>query len=289
MMRAKTKGILLFLLQCLTMSVTFAVVRFAIKDINIFTMTFIQGCFALLLLMPFVLRAGFATLKTKRFKLHLVRSIFGLIGVSSFYYGVTKIPLNDATAVSFTAPLFTTLAAMVMLKEKVKAYRLVGMAISFAGALIVLRPSGEFNFNMLYIVLSVFLMGFVQIFIAQLNKSEPPLRIIFYMVFLSILLVTPAAAYKWVTPHWENLAWIFLLCLIVYLTLIGQVLAYRNAEVSFLMPFDFSRLIFTAVVAWFVFGEKLSLVTVLGSVVILAGIVYVLHHERKSHRQIPEL
>lgn len=281
-MSSKTKGILWFLLQCFTVSVTFAVVRFAIKDINIYTMTLIQTCIAFIMLLPVVLRFGIANLKTQKLKLHIIRNIFGLVGVSCFYYGVTKIHLNDATALSFTAPLWTTLAAILILKEKVKRYRLIGMIVSFIGALIVLRPSGEFDPHMLWILASVFLMGFVQVFIAQLNKTEPPIRIIFYMVFLSLFMTAPFAYIHWITPKWENIAWIFLLCCIVYINLFGVVLAYKYAEINVLMPLDFSRLIFTAIIAYLVFGEHLTPLTLIGSVVILAGIIYALHHERRS-------
>ncbi len=281
-MTPKLKGVLWFLLQCFTVSLTFVVVRFAIKDINIYTMTFIQSCVALLMMSPFILKQGIASLKTKRLKLHIIRNVFGLVGVSSFYYGITKIPLNEATAISFTAPLFTTLAAVLVLKEKVKRYRMFGMALGFAGALIILRPTGQFDANILFILLSVFLMGFVQIFIAQLNKTEPPLRIIFYMVFLSTLMTLPFAAYHWITPQLRNLEWIVVLCSIVYINLFGIVLAYRNAEISVLMPLDFSRLIFTAIIAYLVFNEHLQFATILGSVVILCGIIYALHHERRE-------
>lgn len=289
MMPNKTKGTCWFLLQCLTVSITFLIVRFAIRDINIYTMTFIQSSIAFLMILPVILKNGIGNLKTKRLKLHIIRNIFGLVGVSSFYYGITKIPLNDATAISFTAPLFTTLAAVLVLKEKVKRYRLFGMLTSFTGALIILRPTGAFDANMLFILASVFLMGFVQIFISQLNKTEPVLRVLFYMVFLSMIMVAPFAALNWKTPHMENIAWIFLLCCTVYINLFGIVLAYRNAEISVLMPLDFSRLIFTAIIAYLVFNEHLQLATILGSVVILSGIVYALHHERREHKQIPEL
>jgi len=288
MMAAKTKGILWFLLQCFTVSVTFAVVRFAIKDINIYTMTFIQSCIGFLMMLPVILKFGLVNLKTKRLKFHMVRNVFGLVGTSCFYYGVTKIHLNDATAISFTAPLFTTLAAVLILKEKVKRYRLIGMIIGFIGALIVLRPSGAFDPNMLYILGSVFLMGFVQVFIAMLNKTEPVLRILFYMVFLSMVMIAPLAYIHWVTPKWENIAWITLLCCIVYVNLFGIVLAYKHTEINVLMPLDFSRLIFTALVAYLVFDEHLQAATLLGSVVILVGIIYALHHERRALK-VPEL
>ena len=289
MTQNKTKGIFWFLLQCFTVSVTFAVVRFAIKDINIFTMTFIQSSFALLLISPFILKDGIAHLKTRRWKLHIIRNIFGLAGTSCFFYGVTKIPLNEATAISFTAPLFTALVAWVLLKEKVKYYRWIGMIIGFIGALIVLKPGADFNYNVLFIIASVVLMGFVQVFIAMLNKTEPVKRILFYMIILTVLMVAPLAAVKWVTPHWSNIGWIFMLTLLIFLNLFGQVLAYRYTEINILMPLDFSRLIFTALVAYSVFAEKLTTATLLGSVVILAGIIYALHHERREHKQIPEL
>lgn len=285
---SKTKGVVLFLTQAFTVSLTLAIVRFAIKDINIYTMTFIQNSMAALMLLPFIIKAGLPAMKTKRIGLHIVRNVFGLAGVSSFYYGITKIPLNEATAISFTAPLFTTLAAMLILKEKPRRYRVIGMFISFAGALIVLRPTGDFDMNIFFIIGSVFLMGFVQVFIAQLNKTEPPLRIIFYMVYLSIFMVTPFAIFNWQTPHWQNIAWICLLCCIVYINLFGLVLAYRNAEINVLMPLDFARLIYTAVIAYLLFDEKITMPIVLGSVVILAGIVYALHNERKELK-VPEL
>lgn len=289
-MPAKYKGIAWFIFQCFTTSITFAIVRFAIKDINIFTMTFIQSCFALLFISPFILKEGISSLKTSRLKLHIVRNIFGLGGTSCFFYGVTKIPLDDATSISFTGPLFTTIAAILVLREKAKKHRVIGLTIGFIGALVVLHPAGGlFNPYSCFILLSVILMGFVQVFIAMLNKTEPVKRVLFYMVFLTVLMTAPLAALNWVTPHWQNIAWIFLLTIFIYLNLIGIVQAYRHTEINVLMPFDFSRLVFTGIVAYVVFNEKLTLTAVIGSVVILLGIVYVLGKERAVHKNIAEL
>ena len=285
-MPPKLKGILYFLLQCFTVSLTLVVVRFALKDINIFVMTFIQSLMALILILPF---ADFKDLRTGRMKLHVIRNIFGLCGTSCFFYGVTKIPLNDATAISFTAPLFTTLAAVILLREKVRLYSWAGMVIGLLGAGIILRPSGEFDPNYLWIIASVILMSFVQIFISQLNKTEPVKRILFYMISLTVIMTAPFAAANWVTPHWANLGWIFVLTMLIFINLLGIILAYRHAEINMLMPLDFSRLIFTAIIAYLVFNEHLQTATILGSIVILTGIVYALFHERREHKQIPEL
>lgn len=292
-MTDKWKGIGWFLLQCFSVSITLAVVRFAMAEINIFVMVFIQSCFSFIMMMPIIfgkgIRNGFGYLKTSRPVLHVTRTVLGLAGTSCFFYGATKIPLNDATAISFTGPLFTTLAAIIILREKAKKHRMIGLIIGFIGALIVIRPAGDmFNPNVVYIIITVILMGIVQILISMLNKTEPAQRMLFYMIFLSLIMMAPFAFANWITPSAATLGWIFMLSICTYINVYSIIRAYKYTEISTLMPLDFTRLIFISIVAYLIFDEHLSPVTVVGSLIILSGVIYVLAKERK-HKEIPEL
>ena len=104
--------------------------------------------------------------KTKSYKLQLARSTAALAAMYLWFFSISKIPLAEATAINFTAPIFGALCAIIFLKEKIKKRRFIAIIFSILGALIIIKPGfNEINIYVLIAVLASLLMGLAAIFI----------------------------------------------------------------------------------------------------------------------------
>ena len=271
----------------MTVPFTMVAVRFANEGTNIFTLLMLQNLFSFLIILPFVLKRGFSELKSNRHKLLFIRTFCGFVGVMAFFYAVTKIPLNEATTIGFTNPIFTTLMAVIILREKLLNYKIIGLLIGFAGVLVVLQPEFDnFNHNFFYLIAGVFLLSIVQILIKILNRTETPFKLFFYMIVYSAVVNIPLGIYFWQTPPMASLIWIAVIGAMAFVNMYPLIVALKYADISDLMPLDFTKLIFTAIFAYFVFGEELKITTLIGSVVILSGVYFVVNKERKMKSEI---
>lgn len=219
-------------------------------------------------------------LRTARLNGHLWRAGLGCLAMEAWFYSLSVLPLTLATALSFTTPVFATLFAMWLLKEKAGWRRWCAIAVSFAGVLLILRPdAASFNADALWVLLSSGLMAIAGVIVKSLTRTEPPETIVFYMAaFMTPLSLVPALAH-WqpVLPaQWAGLAAVALFSTSAHL-LISR--AYAHAEMVVLLPLDFTRLLFTGFLAWIFFNETLDGMTLAGASVIMASAVYIVHRE----------
>lgn len=279
-MTNKTKGILWYLAQAITLPITICFVRLASVETPLMVVILIQNILSFLMLGSY-LAVRRVSIKTKRLKLHATRNIFGLGSWVCIFYAVNHMPLNVVTAITFTGPLIGTLLAAIVLKEKLYGHRITGLLVGFAGMLILLHPdAGSFNFYSIIAFLGIVLFCITMLFFNMLNKTEKPLVTVFYMTFFSTLMISPFALMEWQMPTGESLMWIFLISAFAIFNVFAMVTALHNSSIGTLMPFDFIRLITTAVLAYFLFDEGLDVLTLIGAVIILGAAIYVARREK---------
>jgi drug/metabolite transporter (DMT)-like permease len=277
---SKSKGMLWFLAQSITMPITVVFVRLAAEGAEIPVLIFIQNLLTLTLVSLGILYKGISV-KTQRIKLHIIRNCFGLGSWTCFFYAVTLMPLNSATAITFMAPLVATLMAVIFLKEKLHGHRLVGLIVGIGGMLILLRPGSEvYSIAGGLALTGVFLISVTQVLMNILNRTERSIVMVFYMALISSITTAPFAIYMWKTPSAESMTWISMIAVMAIFNVYALVRALKNAQIGVLMPLDFTRLIVTAILAYEVFGEHLDYMTTLGAVIILAGAIYTVRKER---------
>lgn len=243
----------------------------------------LRNALTLLILLPLVLAQGPGFLRTKRLGGHAWRATIGVIGMQSWFYCITTLPLNQATALSFTAPLFTSLFAMVFLREKADIWRWAGLFAGFAGTVIILRPDpNAMQWDALIVMFTTSMWAIAGLMVKSLTRSEPPLRIIFYMSLFMLLWSLPAMLWYWRMPdlyHWMLLMMIALLSTIAHWSLVK---AYALADVVKLMPFDFTRLLWTGLFAYVVFGETVDAMSWVGGAVILTSAAFLARRDAKA-------
>jgi len=229
-----------------------------------FVFAFVLMAMASLVLRPQIQRP--------HWRLHLMRTAFGGVGLTFMFTAVGLIPLADATAISFLNPVFAMLFAIAFLGESVGKCRWLAAAISLAGAVILLRPgAGVVEIGALFALGAAVIFGLEITVIKHLSALESPLQILLVNNALGTVLFAGIIPLVWVTP--TPAQW---LCLVGVGFTMGTaqacyINALRRAEASFVVPFSYAVLIFATAWDFLVFGVLPDAISYAGIAVILAG------------------
>ena len=279
----QVRAILYILISTTAFSAMNVSVRAISGELHPTLIVMLRCLITLVLLAPFIVHLGASTLRTTRLKQHFARGMVGGIGMIGWTYSVSILPVTYATALSFTAPLFVTLLAMIFLGEKAGWDRWLALFIGFVGTWIILRPdASSFDSRALIVLGTCVLWATTGILIKSLSATEPPLRMVFYMNLFMLLLTTPFGLFHWAMPSlhvWAVLVVIAICSLIMH---ISMVRAYALAPLVTLMPFDFTRLISTALFAFILFGETSDLATWLGAAIIMTSAAFMARRDIRA-------
>lgn len=276
------QGILWMLLHCIILSIVSGMVRGLSENLPIFQIVFLYNLCGSLALLPFAAPKYKLIFSTTKIKTHLSRAFIGTTSMAIYFYALTLMPLNEATAISFSAPLFASLAAVLFCGERLGVHRSLGLILGFSGVLIILRPGADaFQIGAIFILAAVVLWTVNTFIIKHLGKSEPTITQVFYLTVFSTFFALPMAISDWqpVTPEfWLSLAFIGTIYMIRTIAVFN---AFKLADVTVVAPFDFSRLVFVAIIAYVYFEETLDSWTVIGSTIIVGSHVYIAHRETR--------
>lgn len=246
---------------------------------------FFRSIVSLVILAPFALRTP-GVLKTAHLRTHVLRGLIQAGSMIAFFYGIVHITLVEANALEFTSPILATVLAMLFFGEPVRSRRLIAMGVGFLGAMIALRPGfQELNQGHALIALASLLWAVVLLFIRRLSATETALT---QSVYIGLIL-TPIAGvltiFVWKTPDLEQFLF---LCMVGVTATSGQYLfaqAFRYAEMTAVLPLDFTKLIWSSLIGYFVFSSAPDTLTLLGATVIFAAGAYITIREARLMRQ----
>ena len=275
-------GALLMLASCLLFAVMNALFRL-MGDLGVhpFQSAFLRSAFALLVFLPVIWRdGGVAYLRSPRIGAILIRGVFATGGMVSWVWALKLLPLAEATEVNFTAPLFAVIGSAVFLRERVRFRRWASVLVGFAGVLVVVRPGMEaVSFGSgLALVAAMFMAG-AALTIRSLTGTEPSDRIVAWTTIFLTVSTLPMAIPVWVWPTWQ--IWAIGLALGV-VGAIGHSLmtrAFAHAEASVVMPLDYARLPFVALIGYLFFAETPTIHTWIGGAIIAASAIYIARRE----------
>jgi len=255
------------------------VIRLASATLPTFEIAFFRNLFGLLALLPILLHGG-ATLRTQQLPRYLLRSVIGIGSMLAGFWAIGHLPLSQAISLSYSTPLFVTIAAVVWLGEQVRWRRWAAVIIGFIGVLVIVRPgSSSFTAGSLVAVAAALLSAVVAIQIKQLSRVDPADTIVFYTYLFWVPLSLIPALFVWQWPH--GITWLWLACIGLAGTG-GQLLwtrALRLGDVSALTPISFMQLPIVAVAGYLLFDESISRWTLLGAAIIFAANAYIAHRE----------
>ncbi len=227
---------------------------------------------------------------------HLRRGVFGSIGMFSGFTALILLPLADATAISYAAPLFTVVLAALLLKETVRIYRWSAVAIGFLGVLVMLIPyfdgstptNGQRILGVAFGLIGAVCAGFATVETRKLTRNASTGAIVFYFMSLVtvIALATSVAGLlqpglAWKLPTATDAA---LLVLMGVMGGIGQITltqSFRYADASLIAPFDYLSMLWAIAIGWFLFGELPQSIVLVGAGIVVAAGIFVIWRERR--------
>ena len=241
---------------------------------------FFRNLFGFCAIAPIFFRQGFKPLKTSRLRQHALRGALQGVSMMAFFTGVTMVPFAEATSISFSAPLFATILAVIILREKIRIRRISALLFGFVGVLVVLRPGFvEVGVGQGLLLSSSLIWGAAIIVIKRLSISESAATQTAYMgLFMTPITFLPAL-YVWETPTIDQLGWMALIGIfgtIGHLCFAG---AFRRAESSALLPLDFLRLLWASLLGYFLFVEIPDFWVWIGGGLIFTSATYIAFRE----------
>jgi drug/metabolite transporter (DMT)-like permease len=261
-------------------------IRAASEELHPTVIVFFRNILALLWMVPWLCQAGLGAMRTDRFSLFCVRSLLGLVGMTSGFWAVTLIPISQATALSFSSPIFATIGAALFLGEIVRIRRWSAVIIGFLGAMIVVLGNnkgtvqiGALELGVLLALLNAVIMASNKLVLKSLTRTERPEAIVTYMVLLLTPLSLFPALLFWSWPSLSCVLWLIILALVGTVGHLCMTRAFKSADVTVVLPFDFARLPISALLAFFIFSEIPTFWTVLGGAVIFASTFYIARRE----------
>jgi len=228
----------------------------------------------LLMACIFMPSAGLRVLRTKRPGLQAMRAGC-LLGTSLFFTtGLMYIPMAEATAINFLAPLLITALSVPLLGERVTRKQWAAVLVGFCGVLIIVHPGGElFTPASLLPLCSALCFAFYQLLTRMLSTYDSPTTSNFFAGLFNSLVMSALVPFFWQTPQLKHLPLMLALgtCGMVAHLLLTQ--AYRFAAPAMLAPFSYCQIVFAGLLGYLVFDHSPSLMAQLGiAVICLSGL-----------------
>ena len=255
-------------------------VKFLSDDLHPIMICFYRCLMGLIIITPFVARNNFQALQTDNMRLQIFRALINIVSMICWFSAIGMMHFEKATALGFTTPLFTTVLAVLILGEVIRFHRTAALLLGFIGILIIIRPGYmPFEFGTILMLIASFSFSFVLIFVKKLSATDSSLTIIFY----HLLYMTPAF-FILSLFYWEN---INLNQLIIFILMGTSGLlshwclaqAFKLSDTTFVMPLQFTKLIWASLIGLFIFAEQPDIWTWVGGVIIFISIVYITYRE----------
>jgi len=207
-------------------------------------------------------------------KLLLLRGLFGTTALYLFFLTVQNIPLASAMTIQYLSPIFTTIIAIFLLKEKVKSVQWLFYAMAFAGVLFIEQFDTRITLLFLIIgVVSAFCSGVAYNLVRTLREREHPLTVVLHFQLVGLIVGFLFTIFNWQTPvGWD---WFYLFLIGVFSQL-GQIFltnALQKEKAASVAIVNYTGLTYGLLIGWFVFGETQTLESLLGMTLVVAGVV----------------
>ena len=270
--RRLNKAVLLIVLGTFWFALMSALGKLLTRDLHPLQVVFFRNAGALCFSLPFLPAIGRYLWQSERKMVFLVRGAISQTATSFWFLAVAHAPFIQVNALSFVTPAASTAMAMLFLKEEVRKLRWLGLALGMVGVLWILRPGfASWYPGYHYAMGSVCCWAVVNVAIKSLATTEPPMAIVFAMFLVMTCLSLPGAWWVWKPISSQWFSTILALGFTAFLWQASITFAYRYGSVSEVQPFEYTRLIFSSLLASLLFLEPVDSHIVGGTAIILAS------------------
>ncbi len=246
---------------------------------------FLRNLIAVPLIAVFVIGlAGTQALRTRHLRLHALRGLLMVAGAWLYFTGLMFLPLAEATALVFSAPIFITALSVPLLGEAVGWKRWGAVLLGFAGVLVIVRPGGAtFQLASFLPIGAALCYALFMLSARWIERAESAWTMMLFVMLFPMLYAAPIAIAVW-SPVLIGDLWLFVTIAVfgsLGITLIGQ--AFRLAPAAIVAPFDYTALIWATGLGWMIWGDLPVLWTIIGAVIIvISGMIIILREARQG-------
>ena len=212
-----------------------------------------------------------------------IRGIFGVLAPYCFFKSLQTLPLADASVIFFSSTFMITALSWPLLKEKVGAHRWTAVLIGFAGVVIAMNPQGTGDLNS-YLFCLMGSLSYALLFISGrwLSKTESVVSLVFTFNLGLGFICTMLVPFVWVPMTKELVLIIFLFSILALSGHLSLTTAFSKSPVGVIAPFEYTALIWTVLLGYFIWNDIPTTNVIIGATVIVACGLYVIYRESKQ-------
>lgn len=275
------RGIALIIGSTVFLACSDALAKYLAQSLPPIEIAWIRFLVFLLIMLPMALSRSTSPLRSTRPGLQVLRGV-ALVASSLFFIsGLRYLPIAEAAATAFVAPLFVTALSLLFLGERIGVRRWAATLIGLIGVLIVIRPgTAAFNPAVMLPIISALSWACTLIMTRMISGADRAVTTMAFSAVVGFCVLSALVPFVWVVPSWHQ---IMIGVAIGVASTAGQwivVLAFRYADASVLAPFSYSQLLWVTILGFLVFSEMPDVWTFVGAAIIIASGIYTAHRER---------
>ena len=222
-----------------------------------------------------------------QYPLHLMRAVFGICAMTLFFLSLRHVNLVEMQTISFSSVFFISILSVFFLREVIGMRRIIAIMFGFIGVVIILNPSVSVfsNYSLLPLIASL-LLSFAVIFLKKiLITNNNFLSIFIFTLFCSIISLAFMNS-TWIIPETTDIILLILTGVLGFIAQVFLTKSYQLADASLLAPFEFSSLLWSYFIGYFLFHEVISLRVYLGGLIVVLSVAYIFYRESTLKKRI---
>lgn len=282
----RTKGIIFIIMSAFGFAMMSAFIKLS-GDLPSFQKTFFRNSISVIVALTLIVKnKGSFFGKKDNQKLLILRSTFGTIGILFNYYAIDRLVLSDANMLNKLSPFFVIIFSAIFLKEKIKPNQFFALAVAFLGALFIIKPS--FSFEMIPALAGT--LGGISAAAAytcvrSLGGKEKPDTIVFYFSLFSSIVTLPLMLISYKPMSIIQFTYLILAGIFASLGQFGITFAYKFAPGKEISIFDYTNIIFSAIISLCLFGVLPDYLSVIGYLIIFGSSLYMFINNKKLDKE----
>ena len=280
------KGVLFFIIAIFFISVVDTICKSFTKELHAIQLVwgYFVGINLVLWIVFFFKGEKLSELrKTNRLQLQIFRPALLVCSISSLFVGLTYLPIAEATAIGFVAPLFITALSVPILKEKVGIHRWSAVIVGLIGVIIIIRPGSDlWHFASIMPLLGAIFFALFQILTRLLSITENTYTTLFFTGLGGLIWSSIIVPFVWVSPSQTHIIIFLLTGVLGALAHLCMISAFDRTEASLLAPYNYTKLIWVAILGYLIFDDIPNHNMWIGAAVIVSAGFYIIYRERKK-------
>jgi len=261
-----------------------ASVKLLSAELHPIVITLYRASLVFVVLLPFLLLKGFATIKTKSIKLQIIRGFVCGICMLCMFTGFSLVSLAEATALLFTVPIFATILSIFFLSEQVGVKRWLAILTGFVGVLVIARPDVSLNSGHIILLCAAIAWSISLLIAKKLTEKDTIISVTFWQAIGCVPMTFLASLFVWEVPTLDQLLY---LLGIATLGTMGHALVYaalKTGKISVMLPIDYLRIIWSTLLGYLLFAHLPTLHLLAGSFLIISATAFISFREIHSRQ-----